>query len=204
MAVGVLLDDEELLHVAIKGLAKEFSAFRSAIRTRSTKLSFDELATLLNAEEDSLNEGMEIKDSTFAMVVSTAPRFNNTGGYNTYNQFHNRGKGRNNNGRGRGGPSPNHFNQFSPSQFSQSQGFNSRLERPIYQICGKASHLALDCYHRMDYAYQGKHPPTKLVAMATSSNSMIAQEQPWLVDSAVIDHVTSSLNHLSFPKPYTG
>ena len=29
MAVGVILDDEELLHVAIKGLPKEFSAFRS-------------------------------------------------------------------------------------------------------------------------------------------------------------------------------
>ena len=86
MVVGVLLDDEELLHVAIKGLPKEFSAFRSAIRTRSTKLSFDELATLLNAEEESLNEGMEVKDSTFAMAVNSTPRFNNTGGgFNTYN-----------------------------------------------------------------------------------------------------------------------
>ena len=114
MTVGVFLDDEELLHVAIKGLPKEFSAFsafRYAIRTRSTKLSFDELATLLNVEDESLNEGMEIKDSTFAMAVNTAPRFNNTGSYNNHNQSHNRGRGRNNNGRGRGrGPSPNHFN----------------------------------------------------------------------------------------------
>ena len=52
----------------------------------------------------------------------------------------------------------------------------------------------------MDYA----HPPTKLAAMATFSNSMITQEQPWLADSAATDHVTSSLNHLSFPKPYNG
>ena len=71
MAIGVLLDDEELLHVAIKGLLKEFSAFRSAIRTRSTKLSFDELATLMNAEEESLTECMEVKDSTFAMALHT-------------------------------------------------------------------------------------------------------------------------------------
>ncbi|KAK9990948.1 hypothetical protein SO802_025933 [Lithocarpus litseifolius] len=56
----------------------------------------------------------------------------------------------------------------------------------------------------MDYAYQGKHPPTKLATMATSSNAMIAQAQPWLADSAATDHVTSNLNHLSFPKPYTG
>ena len=113
MAIGVLLDDEELLHVAIKGLPKEFSAFRSAIKTRSTKLSIDELTTLLNVEEKSLNEGMEIKDSTFAMSVNTTPRFNNTSGYNTLNQSNNKGRWRGNNARGsdRGlGPSSNQFN----------------------------------------------------------------------------------------------
>ena len=170
MAVGIFLDDEELLHVAIKGLPKEFSAFRSVIRTRSTKLSFDELATMLNAEEESMNEGLEIKDSTFAMSVNTAPRPNNSGAYNNYNQSTNRGRGRNNNYRGRGrGFSPNHFSQYSPNQES-----GPRTERPTCQICGKAGHIAIDCYHRMDYAYQGKHPPTKLAAMVTSSNSMIA------------------------------
>ena len=200
MAVGIFLDDEELLHVTIKGLPKEFSAFRSAIRTRSTKLSFNELATMLNAEEESMNEGLEIKDSTFAMSVNIAPRPNNSGAYNNYNQSANRGRGRNNNYRGRGrGFSPNHFSQYSPNQ-----GSGPKIERLTCQICGKAGHIAIDCYHRMDYAYQGKHPPTKLAAMVTSSNSMIAQEQPWLADSAATDHVTSSLNHLSFPKPYNG
>ena len=56
----------------------------------------------------------------------------------------------------------------------------------------------------MDYAYQGKHPPTKLEAMAIASNAAITQEQLWLADSAATDHVTSCLNALSFPKPYTG
>ena len=56
----------------------------------------------------------------------------------------------------------------------------------------------------MNYAYQGKHPPTKLATMAISSNSMMTQKQPWLADSAATDHVTSSLNHLSFPKPHNG
>uniref|UniRef100_A0A7N2L3Y1 Disease resistance protein At4g27190-like leucine-rich repeats domain-containing protein n=1 Tax=Quercus lobata TaxID=97700 RepID=A0A7N2L3Y1_QUELO len=55
---GVLLDDEELFHIAIKGLSKEYNAFRSAIRTRSTQLSFDELTIMLNVEEESLNEDM--------------------------------------------------------------------------------------------------------------------------------------------------
>lgn len=56
----------------------------------------------------------------------------------------------------------------------------------------------------MDYNFQGKHPPTKLAAMAITSNATITQEQPWLIDSAATDHVTSNLNALSFPKPYNG
>ena len=44
------------------------------------------------------------------------------------------------------------------------------------QICGKLGHLAMDCYHRMDYAYQGKHPPAKLAAMATASNACLTQD----------------------------
>ena len=28
--------------------------------------------------------------------------------------------------------------------------------------------LAIDCYHCMDYAYQYKHPPIKLAAMAST------------------------------------
>ena len=94
--------------------------------------------------------------------------------------------------------------QYS-NQFSQNLAFyGGRLERPMCQICGKVGHLALDCYHRIDYAYQGKHPPTKLAAMATASNAAITQEQPWLADSAATDHVTANFNNLAFPKPYNG
>lgn len=69
LAVGVIIDDEELLHITIKGLPKEYNAFRSAIGTRSTQLSFDELSTMLNVKEESLNEGFEVKDPIFAMAV---------------------------------------------------------------------------------------------------------------------------------------
>lgn len=82
LAIGVFLDDEELLHIAIKGLPKEYNTFRSTICTRSTQISFDELATMLNAKEESLNEGLEIKDPTFAMVVSSNQRSSNNNNYN--------------------------------------------------------------------------------------------------------------------------
>ena len=55
----------------------------------------------------------------------------------------------------------------------------------------------------MDYAYQGKHPFAKLAAMAIASNACFTQDQPWLVNNAATDHMTASLNQLSFPKPYT-
>ena len=50
-AISVILDDEELLHVAFDGLPSEYDSFSSAIRTRSDVLSVEELNTLLNAKE---------------------------------------------------------------------------------------------------------------------------------------------------------
>ena len=65
--------------------------------------------------------------------------------------------------------------------------------------------LALDCYHRMNIAYQGKHPPTKLVAMASASNAAITNNQdPWLADSGISDHLTTNLNNLSVQSQYKG
>ena len=180
MAIGVILNDEELLHIALKGLPKDDNVFKFAIHTRSTQLSFDELTTLLNAEEESLNDTGDIKDA-FAMVVNTTskPR-----GYNQYNQFNGRGRGRNGNrGRGNGGgrwsnSSPHQFSPYSSNRNQQNQFFPSqaqgiKTERPTCQICGKIGHLAIDFYHRMDYAFQGQHPPTKLATMATTSNAAI-------------------------------
>ena len=206
LIVGVIIDNEELFHITIKGLPEEYNTFRSAIRTRSTQFSFDELSTMLNAKEESLNEGLDVKNQIFAMAASSTSRYN--GNYNQYN----RGRGRKNynnrggrGGRGSDNQSP-HFNQFSQFQSNQSNttAASPRLGRPTCQICGKLGHLAIDCYHRMDYAYQGKHPPIKLATMAIAYNACLAQEQPWLANSAAIDHVTASLKQLSFPKPYTG
>ena len=92
LPVGVIVDDEELLRIALKGLPKEYNAFRYAIRTRCTHLSFDELSTMLNAEEESLNEGSEIKDHIFAMATVANSKPNNNG----FNQSYNRGRGRGN------------------------------------------------------------------------------------------------------------
>ena len=135
MAVGMILDDEELLHIAIEGLPKEYNAVKSTIHTRSTQVSFDELTTLLSAEEESLNDTDDVKE-TFAMTMNATPR---PSGYNQYNS---KGRGRNSNkGRGNGGGrgsnsfpqqySPYTSNQNQSNQFSSSsQVQGSKNERP--------------------------------------------------------------------------
>ena len=55
----------------------------------------------------------------------------------------------------------------------------------------------------MDFAYQGKNPPTKLAAMANASNLNITQGtgDTWLTDSGASDHITTNLNQ---PTPFKG
>jgi hypothetical protein len=61
--------------------------------------------------------------------------------------------------------------------------------------------LAIDCYHRMDYAYQGKNPPAQLAAMVAHTNA--AYEEPqWLADSGANAHITSDLENLHIQQPF--
>uniref|UniRef100_A0A2N9FFT0 Reverse transcriptase Ty1/copia-type domain-containing protein n=1 Tax=Fagus sylvatica TaxID=28930 RepID=A0A2N9FFT0_FAGSY len=157
-------------------------------------------------------------NSALAMFVSNnqKPHTGFNGGF-TGSQGYNRGRGgRNSSNRGKGGRSfgsypsypsspqsqmPQSTNSQPPSQFSP-QG---RSERPTCQICWKIGHYAIDCYHRMDFAYQGKNPPTKLAAMASASNLQHTQgSETWLIDTGATDHITSNASSLNTPTPYHG
>jgi transposase InsO family protein len=72
------------------------------------------------------------------------------------------------------------------------------------QICGKTSHQALDCYHRMDFSFQGRHPPSQLAAMTAHAHAVPENEQPWYLDSGANNHVTAELENLSLQQPYQG
>ena len=59
-------------------------------------------------------------------------------------------------------------------------------------------HYSIDCYHRMDFTYQGKNPTTKLAAIASASNIHHTQNvETWLTDFGTLDHITASSNNLS-------
>ncbi len=57
----------------------------------------------------------------------------------------------------------------------------------------------------MDFAYQGKNPTTKLVAMASASNLQHTQNaETWLTDSGASDHITASSHNLNPQAAYQG
>jgi transposase InsO family protein len=209
-AVGVLVDNEELLHMILKGLPKEFAPFASAIRTRDDSISFEKLSVLLQTEEQSMTEVSDpLTNSALAMFVSNNHKPNN--GFNG-GQSYNRGRGRNSFNRGRGGRS---FNAYPTPQIQSSQSSNlnsqssfgsqGKTERPTCQIYWKIGHYAIDCYHRMDFAYQGNNPPTKLAAMANASNLQYTQNfETWLTDSGASDHITANASNLNTQAPYHG
>jgi hypothetical protein len=60
-----------------------------------------------------------------------------------------------------------------PSNFTKASPFNhGSLNKIPCQICGRVNHQALDCFHLMDYAFQGHHPPSDLAAMVAQTNSI--------------------------------
>ena len=202
-AVGVLIDNEELLHIILKGLPKEYAPFASAIKTRDGILSLERLSVLLQTEEQSMKEESDpFLNSVLAMFVSNTNKPNTSFSNPSYgspsygNSSSNRGRGRNSFQRGRGGRSSN----FTQQTQSTAQG---KSERPTCQICWKQGHYAINCYHRMNFAYQGKNPTTKLAAMASASNIQHTQSaESWLTDSGASDHITANVNNLNPQVPY--
>ena len=168
-AVGVFIEDEELLHIILDGLPTEFYPFCSAMRTRNEPISFKELLVLMLVEEKSLKHNSDSsKESMHLAMLGVGPKPNtstNTSTVVPFNPQSNRGGrgGRYNSYRGgRGGKGGRNFNNnnrggfsFSSSSSQPSTYANNQFSSltPSCQICYKMGHTALDCYHRMDFAF---------------------------------------------------
>ena len=115
--MGVEIDDEELLHVVMKGLPPEYDAFCSAMRTKDRSISCEELHVMLTSEEESKknSRGMSSNNIPHMAMAATAdgsspvtntplalfsPQWNRGRGGRSQNY---RGRGRGNYGSSRGG-----------------------------------------------------------------------------------------------------
>ena len=149
------------------------------------------------------------KESLHLAMIGTRPRPNTNSSMPQFNAHfnHNRGgwEGRSNSYRGgHGGRNFNGGGGSLGSGSSNSTQFNSSQfsHRPTCQICYKMGHTTLDYYHRMVFSFQGKHPPTKLAAMAFSSNA--STSNCWVFDITATNHFTPDLANIQQAKEYTG
>jgi hypothetical protein len=55
----------------------------------------------------------------------------------------------------------------------------------------------------MDYAYQGRHPPTHLATMVAHTNGDL-ETQDWLADSGANTHVTADQSNIFDAQPFAG
>ena len=55
----------------------------------------------------------------------------------------------------------------------------------------------------MNFAYQGRHAPSKLASMAATANSASTHPSSWLTDTRCSNHVTPDLSQLSLKSQAT-
>lgn len=172
-AVACPVDDEDLIIHTLNELPRNYGPFKTYIRTRSSPISVEDLhVVLISIEEMNIDSMHQSSAESTAFMALKGPA--RRGNFRGSGRFGNCGSGRN---YGRNNVSKGNFdNGFSSQSAPQPQS-----SRSCCQICNRSGHTALGCYHRVDYSYQGRHPPAQLAPMAASSSQATAQN--WYTDS---------------------
>jgi hypothetical protein len=217
-AVGKPIPDEELITYLINGLSPLYNSFITtiSIMTRDKQLTFEDFQDELLNHEILLNQqqakNVDPNTGTFALFnqkQGSRPFHSRYRGYQGPKSNHPRNFGSRFNAVS---PTPRYNVVPPPARYSTPARFPSPYTQPAgdsknhfttgsrtpCQICGKTSHQALDCFHRMDYSFQGRRPPSQLQAMVAQS---AYADQEWYADSAANAHITPDLDNLTIQQP---
>ncbi|KAF9664089.1 hypothetical protein SADUNF_Sadunf17G0120000 [Salix dunnii] len=195
-AAGKPVDEQDLISYLLSGLKPQFMPFITAFTfaTREKELSLDDFQTeILNFETLMEASNLIIPTETnlaFAATHSKSMAPKRTKGPG----FANPSRSPNSYSR-----SPAHMGSFPHKPNTNHPGDN----RPTCQICTKKGHMALDCYNRFNFSYQGRVPPSDLAAMAAEGNSSYTQHM-WYADSGANAHITNNTANLTNSQPYEG
>jgi hypothetical protein len=228
-AVRKPIEDDDLISFVVSGLNPLFNTFVTvhSFTALNTKMSFvDFQFELLNHEvllENQQHKIVTPETSSFALYTNKQgpsnfnpanlrkPRFPPR--LNPHSQHF---ATENNNGyslRGNGGYStsnqptpftpPINFNRGNSNQQGNSTMSTNQTSHTACQICGKNNHTTLDCYHKMDYTYQGRHPPPQLAAMAAQVNEDF-EAQDLLTDFGANTYIIDDTSNINNPQPFGG
>ena len=107
LAAGVIVDNEEFICIVLRGLPRDFTHFCSAIWTRSNPITYEQLAIMLQSEEQAMIEHTDSIPYSLAMFAPNC-KSNSNSQNPSQNHGSGRGRGRNSSNQGRGGGRYNH------------------------------------------------------------------------------------------------
>ncbi|KAB5524276.1 hypothetical protein DKX38_022025 [Salix brachista] len=195
---GKPVDDDELVNIILNNVGPAYEITVSSAQARDNPISYDDLVALL------LNAEMRLKAQQIPSLEANptamyAPKASHSNNHGRQSMSH-----RGSNMRGKGSSGFRRNSNWSQPHASISFGNSSPMSsRPPCQICNRSGHSALDCYQRMNHAYEGRVPTQKLKAMAAiaSSNN---QPTTWISDSGASNHITSDLSNMDAHNEYHG
>lgn len=140
------VDDEDLVLLTLNGLPDEYDALKTAIRARVESITIDDLSSLLCSEAIHIENKTKAALGTDATVAYSVKKSNESSSF--------RGSSSNCRGghsfcggrerRSQGG----RYTRGSRGRFGQGNQGHYKC-----QICGGYSHIAIDCWFRMDLNY---------------------------------------------------
>ena len=78
LAVGVPVDNEELICIVLRGLPREFAHFCSAICTKSDPITYEQLVIMLQSEEQAMIDHLDSISNSLAMFASNGKTSSNS------------------------------------------------------------------------------------------------------------------------------
>ncbi|KAF9681349.1 hypothetical protein SADUNF_Sadunf06G0216700 [Salix dunnii] len=186
-AAGQPVNDQDFITFLLGGLRTTYTPFITSYNfaCRDKELSLDDFQSELLSFETLVDAPLLMQNQNFAFAAkhNTYPKRKPAGTGTRSLQFIISSQPH--------GPPRNHSNNDKGAPH----------ERPKCQICDKHNHTALDCFHRFNFSFQGRRPPSELAAMAAESNNNFEQ-QTWYADSGANAHITANTANLTTLQPY--
>ncbi|XP_050147571.1 uncharacterized protein LOC126622946 [Malus sylvestris] len=197
---GQPVSDDELVQIVLNNLGPAFEMTVSVAQAYDTPITYLTLEVLLLTIERRMLEHAAPMVEQASVTAFVAARRRGEG----------RGVGRSASPFNRGGTSNQRgFNPRNNNNQRYASGNGERCastgEHIICQICGKPGHPALDCYQRINAAFEGRILTKRLSAMVSFPTTLNKQKNGnWLLDIGANAHITPNLQNLVNPKKYNG